>query len=970
MLPPAFMSCVASHTIPYHLTTSCHLAACVSSLLLVSDFGHAEESICYTWISGTAAATCSEAPNTATMMASKVLSRFLPGTESVFDGPRRNTDVETDRMLEGGGPSDHEGFHDFDEEQEMDNLLVEAQSTPPRRHGSIPQSSLAPSRRGRVDQHSVVPTASQARSPSPTLDNDIPASLLMEAAPPNIDSPEIAAQHQPQPEQPPQDGRNWSRAQEQQQLFHDEPPQSANTFTSRVRPTRRQQNPREKVMWLWANVENVDGFLLELYQYYTEHGIWSILLSRVIRLLATAFLFSAFMFLSTCIDYSKIPSSKSTAEILIPKCMAKASFFKNLGLWIFVFWWTWTAFRYVTDIRRLRELHDFYHHALGIPDTDIQSIAWERVVESLMSLRDANPETADKNPNYLRKVAKTTQSKQRMDAHDIANRLMRRDNYYIALINKEIFDLQLDLPFLGPRNFYSKSLEKCISNCFENFIFDSHGNVQPHCLDPKKREWMIETLRARFRQLALMSIFTAPIDITYQCIFFFSRYYAEFRNSPAQLVAREFTPLAEWKMRDFNELDHDLQCRLKMAYKSADNYLAQFPKDKTIQFLQFVSLVAGTVAGVLGLATLFDPELFLGFEVTSGRTAFFYLSVSLAICAAVRNAVPDESEVHDPVFQLFDVIEFTHYCPQRWRNNFHTPAVRAEFSSLYQLKITIFFEEILSLVAAPFVLWRNAGKPSAAIVDFFRQNTVHVDGLGGLCNHAVFEFRKRTRPEDDDASDARELYTEYYGIGNGGGAAIKDQKMAQSQYYFMQRLGRYEGRQAERYTQGHYRAFSGATQRPPTFPPLTPLREAANGRSHQRRSQSPRQSVLLDLQDQHSNRRRASGRAGAGMIGRKHSDDTGRRRRRASDDLVLPRAEADLTTSKLIDADNSLADSWKIDQEEDETAVNSQARTHGASSGRGSGREANGGNRDAGIVGLLMEYTKGQQGIKKAARLG
>ncbi|KAF2227805.1 autophagy protein Apg9-domain-containing protein, partial [Elsinoe ampelina] len=572
---------------------------------------------------------------------------------------------------------------------------------------------------------------------------------------------------------------------------------------------------KEQALWRWANVENVDGFLLEVYQYYTDHGIWSIILARIIYVLSTAFLFSAYMFLSTCIDYSKVPHSKSTAEILIPKCMAKTTFWKNLLLWNFVFWWSWMVFRYITDIRRLWHLHDFYHYLLGIPDSDIQTIAWERVVEGLMNLRDSNPETASNVPGYVRKVARTAQSKQRMDAHDIANRLMRRDNYYIALINKEILDLQLTIPFVGQRSFYSKSLEWCLSFCFENFVFDSHGHVQPHILDAKLRLRMIETLRRRFRFAAIISIIMAPFNITAQCIYFFSRYYAEFRNSPAQLGARAFTPHAEWRMREFNELEHDFRRRCKMSYPFADRYLAQFPRDKTIQFLQFVSLVAGTVAAVLGIATLLDPELFLGFEVTSNRTAVFYLSVSMAIFAAARGAVPDDAEVHEPVLHLFEVIEYTHYAPQRWRNKYHTPAVRDEFAAMYQVKVLVFLEEILSLVAAPFILWKNAGKPSAAVIDFFRQNTVHVDGLGGLCNHAVFEFRKRNRPEDDDADgEVGDLREEYFG-GTGGGGVKGDNKMAQSQYYFMQRLGRYDRSQAERY----HRRLQGA-QMPPTFPAL------------------------------------------------------------------------------------------------------------------------------------------------------
>lgn len=245
--------------------------------------------------------------------------------------------------------------------------------------------------------------------------------------------------------------------------------------------------------------------------------------------MTTAFLFSSYMFLSTCIDFAKIPQSKATSEVLIPQCMKNTTASKNIMLWLFTFWWLWTVFRYITDIRRLWHLHEFYHHLLGIPDIDLQTIPWERVVEGLMNLRNSNPETAEivpKSQRFIDRVTKKSQSKQRMDAHDIANRLMRRDNYYIAMINKEHFDFSLPIPVLGSRQFYSKSLEWCIGFCFTNFIFDEHGHVQSACREVKNRRRIVEALRRRLRFAAIVSIVMAPFNIGAQCIYYFSRYYA------------------------------------------------------------------------------------------------------------------------------------------------------------------------------------------------------------------------------------------------------------------------------------------------------------------------------------------------------------------------------------------------------------------------------------------------------------
>ena len=44
-------------------------------------------------------------------------------------------------------------------------------------------------------------------------------------------------------------------------------------------------DPKEKALWRWANVQNLDYFLLDVYDYFVGNGIWSILLNRVLSLL-------------------------------------------------------------------------------------------------------------------------------------------------------------------------------------------------------------------------------------------------------------------------------------------------------------------------------------------------------------------------------------------------------------------------------------------------------------------------------------------------------------------------------------------------------------------------------------------------------------------------------------------------------------------------------------------------------------
>lgn len=233
----------------------------------------------------------------------------------------------------------------------------------------------------------------------------------------------------------------------------------------------------------------------------------------------------------------------------------------------------------------------------------------------------------------------------------------------------------------------------------------------------------------------------------------------------------------------------------------------QFPKDKTVQVAGFVAFVSGALASVLALASIVDPELFLGFEITHDRTVLFYLGVFGSVWAVARGLVPEETTVFDPEYALLEVINYTHYAPSHWKGRLHSDEVRREFTELYQMKIVIFLEEILSMIFTPFILWFNLPKCSDRLIDFFREFTVHVDGMGYLCSFAVFDFKKGTNVinQGDRRDPARQdLRADYF--------STKDGKMLASYYGFLDNYG------------ANHRGSHPATRRqfypPPAFPTL------------------------------------------------------------------------------------------------------------------------------------------------------
>ncbi|KAK6509543.1 autophagy protein atg9 [Arthrobotrys musiformis] len=532
-------------------------------------------------------------------------------------------------------------------------------------------------------------------------------------------------------------------------------------------------DPKQRAMYKWANVEDVDCFLHRVYEYYLGKGIYCICLERFIGLLTVAFVVGFSTYIFNCIDFTKLRHSKSLEEVTIGHCMARMSIGSTLILWIFCLVWMIKLVSYVYDIWRLWEIHQFYHYLLDIPDLDMQTIQWQDVVQKLMALRDSNPVTSLAT---TRKYIRNHSSKQRMDAHDIANRLMRKENYLIALFNKDILDLSIPLPFLRDHQLLTKTVEWNLGLAILDFVFHDGDNFNPIFLKESSRKGLSQALRTRFVVFGFFNLLFAPFIVAYLVIHYFFQYFNEYQTNPSAIGSRRYTPLAEWKFREFNELVHLFHRRMNISYPFAVKYLEQFPKEKFVQAAKFVTFIFGSFAAVLAIASLLDTEL-LQFEITKDRTVLFYITLFGSITAVARGIIPAETDVFDPTYELSWFMYHTRYSPPEWKGRLHSDEVKKEFSKLYELKIMIFFWEVASIILTPFVMWFSLPKCSDRIIDFFREFTVHVDGIGYVCSFAEFDFNM-TGPKKSASITGRE---EYYDS--------RDNKMKSSMMGFLDSYG-------------------------------------------------------------------------------------------------------------------------------------------------------------------------------------
>ena len=133
-------------------------------------------------------------------------------------------------------------------------------------------------------------------------------------------------------------------------------------------------------------------------------------------------------------------------------------------------------------------------------------------------------------------------------------RIMRKDNYLIALINKQLLNIRVPwfaASFLSNSQFLTKSLEWSLSFCILDFMFTDHFALSLDFIGNPS------DLGNRFFILGIIHLILLPFMILFMVINFFLSNVSQFHSSKAYLGPRQWSPLALWTFREFNGNIHD-----------------------------------------------------------------------------------------------------------------------------------------------------------------------------------------------------------------------------------------------------------------------------------------------------------------------------------------------------------------------------------------------------------------------------
>ncbi|PRP86837.1 autophagy protein 9 [Planoprotostelium fungivorum] len=478
---------------------------------------------------------------------------------------------------------------------------------------------------------------------------------------------------------------------------------------------------------------NLDRFLCSVYNYYQGKGFTCIVVARFLNLITLFWVIFLTTFLITFIDYEELvktlylPSavrytgySSQSSSILINDVRVHP--FLAACLFIFCIFWFYQLRNFLMDVKTYWGMKQFYNKELRISEDDIHTAEWNEVVQKLI------------------RVPRLSNTKERMTHLDIANCIMRKENYLITMINKDI--LNLEIPFIpgASTSVVTKTLEWALSLTIFNYIFNSHGLQQS--IISSSTYAGADGLRRRFRLMGLIGLIISPFLFVFLIVYLIFKYGEEMHSKPGTFALRQWSPLARWKFRELNELPHIFHRRLSASKPLAERYVTSFNVDILTILARFVSFMVGSIVVVLLLFGLYNEDMILKLELARNVSVFWLIGIATPLLAICRSLIPDPTQGAEPMKVMEDLVQHTHYMPKGWRGKTHTKKVLGEFTELFQYRFVVLATELLSVLITPLVLLFSLPKSSEDIILFFKEYTFNWPGVGDVCKFAVFPLQE------------------------------------------------------------------------------------------------------------------------------------------------------------------------------------------------------------------------------------
>ena len=501
----------------------------------------------------------------------------------------------------------------------------------------------------------------------------------------------------------------------------------------------------------------LDAHFQQLYAFYYGKGLVRIALTSLADLFSLGFTVALTICL-LCVDVSELSKCKSEST-----CSSSLRNYFSLQLHQFspphrfyVLCYSSLALGVLCHrgihcfdcISKALEMSRFFKNVLCIPESSIENgiFPWSAVLEKVVMLH--------KQGGCLVKGS------EHIDELAISACIMRRDNYLIAMINHDIIDLRVPWYFAlilpADKVHLTSSLLFCVRFCLLDNLFT------PEC---SLRGWVIrnsDDLSRRFLLVGILHFALLPFLVVHLSVQYFLKN-AQRACASENFFSRDWSSIAQWTYRDYNELPHAFEARLKSAKSPATEYIQTLTSLRNQNFqvvIRCIQHIAGSFCAVLLVLSIVEEEALLHIHV-GAHNLLWWLGILSTIYIACRSSSGAREISVDTISNLSSLLKSIgagthHYYSQETQTLQIHSSICDELATLCPFKLSIFLGEVLSVVLTPIVLCCSLPPCVPSILGFIQQHTTHQPGLGAILDYSLFPLpAERAGDAADNAKNSK-----------------------------------------------------------------------------------------------------------------------------------------------------------------------------------------------------------------------
>ena len=445
-------------------------------------------------------------------------------------------------------------------------------------------------------------------------------------------------------------------------------------------------------------------FIYQLYNYYIFKGYYNLISSQIINIIVSNFIVFFILFFVNCVDIYQIITLNTQRNIL--DFINMDNFFNiNYFIWILLITFYIISFMkiisVIDDIYVYKNINNFYKNTLKITDKELDYIEWNTIIYNIKN-----------------------KTNQELDIFYINNIICSKDNYFIFLLNKNILEI----------NSLNKLLEWNIYYCIFFSIYNNNFKINDNIFTEKNR--FSNKIKMKMRIISIINLIFMPFIIMLVTFYYLFNYGEIFYNNPKTIISRGYSIREKWRLRYYNELEHEYDDRIKIIEKYSTEYMSLFKNKILVILFRLLIFLLSSILLVLVFFSIINDKILVKLIIFPNKPVLWIVGVLAPIIALFRNYIINDTK-RKPENVLEDLSKYT-FIDEDIIENAHRNWVYKKISKNFTFKGLLFLKDILSIILTPFNLWKISYSSDKILEEILQISSPH-NRLGFICNNSNFE---------------------------------------------------------------------------------------------------------------------------------------------------------------------------------------------------------------------------------------